>query len=79
MVPPNFQWMIDGLTISEQQTDDAPLYIFNNYLGKDAPAGEQRFPIRQPMRVAVKNIRTARPVKLCEPPVSMADTEYTKD
>ena len=68
---------IDGLQIMEQTTDDAPLYIFNDYLGHEAATLPHK-PI-PPERVNVRNIRTTRPIALCEAPALMPDTHYTAE
>jgi len=69
--------VIDGLTILEERTDDAPLYIFNNYLGSaEIPAEERKYMPIPPVSVDVKNVHTHRPVVLCEKPELMADTAF---
>ncbi|MBQ8641538.1 MAG: hypothetical protein IJ480_04915 [Clostridia bacterium] len=69
--------IIDGLTIAEDRTDDAPLCIFNNYLGKaDIPAEERKYMPIPPVSVSVKNVHTHRPVVLCDNPALMPDTVW---
>lgn len=68
---------IDGLTVEEGEADDAPLYIFNNYLGKgDLTAGERPYMPHPPQWVLVRNIHTKRPVELCEAPALTEKTLY---
>lgn len=69
--------VVDGLTVVEQDADDTPLYIFNNYLGHDAPADQQAYRPIPPERVSVRGIHTSRPIMLCEDPSLMPDTRYT--
>lgn len=67
---------IDGLTIAEEVTDDAPLYIFNDYAG-NIPDEERRYMPIPPKSAKVKNIRTSREIRLCPKPELMPDIEYT--
>ena len=68
---------LDGLTIVEDNADGAPVYIFNDYTSRMELPDEQRIykPV-PPKSVRVRNIRTSRPVELCEKPVLMPDTEF---
>jgi len=66
---------IDGLTVLEDCTDDAPLCIFNNYAGSVSEE-ERHYMPRVPDVVRVKNIRTARTVVLCEKEDLLTDTKF---
>ena len=68
--------VIDGLTVAEAAGDAAPLYVFNDYLGKAADGGEQAHKPIPPQRVSVRNVKTQRPVLLCEEPALMAGTAF---
>lgn len=67
---------IDGLTIAEDEVDDRPLYIFNDYAG-DIPAEERKYMPIPPKSAKVKNIHTSRRIELCPKPELMPDIEYT--
>jgi hypothetical protein len=69
---------IDGLTIAEEETDDRPLYIFNDYAG-NIPDEERRYMPIPPKSAKVKNIHTTRRIELCQKPELMPDTKWTKD
>ncbi len=71
--------VIDGLTVAEEAADEQPLYVFNNYLGTEAPQDWRRFMPIPPKKVYVKNIHTYRPVELCEDPRLMPETEYCSE
>lgn len=71
--------VIDGLTVAELSADDAPLYIFNNYLGQEDPGIPLAHKPIPPQSVTVRGIRTGRPVQLCEEPLLMPDTVYTAE
>ena len=72
--------VIDGLTVVEDAPDNAPLFVFNDYLGKEAAAEVERpwmpFPPRQ---VEVRGIRTQRPIQLCERPELMPETVFVTE
>ena len=69
--------IIDGLTVEEVRQDDAPLYVFNNYLGKgNALSQERPFMPVPPVEVSVWNVHSHRPVALCENPDLMPDTVF---
>ncbi len=68
---------IDGLTIDEETPDDAPLFVFNDYASRaQLPASEFRYQPVAPKTVRVRNISSSRPVRLCENPALMPDTEF---
>lgn len=68
---------IDGLIIVEENTSDAPLYIFNDYGGDPAiPAEKRKFMPIPPESVKVKNIVTVRPIQLCGRADLMPDTKF---
>ena len=70
--------VIDGLNIVEKAEDNqAPVYVFNDYLGSESVSGAVRpfMPI-PPKTVTVLCIRTKRPLALCENPALMPDTLY---
>lgn len=71
---------IDGLTIPEEEADERPLYIFNDYSGNPNLSAEERkyMPV-PPKSVKVKNIKTSRKIELCAKPDLMPDTEYTAE
>jgi len=71
--------VIDGLTVVETAADDAPLYVFNDYLGSDAPAEKQAWIPIPPEKVSMRNIRTTRAILLCEEPALMPATLYTAE
>lgn len=68
---------IDGLTITEEATDERPLYIFNDYAG-NIPEEERKFLPIPPKSVKVKNIHTERTVELCQKPALMPETLFVK-
>lgn len=69
--------IIDGLTVEEQCRDDAPLYVFNNYLGEGNLMSQERpFMPVIPEKVSVQNIHSHRPVALCENPELMPGTVF---
>ena len=72
--------LIDGLAVVEDGTDEAPLYVFKDYLGKEDIPAEKRvsMPI-PPVSVTVRNIDTSRPVKLCQEPALMPDTAFVAE
>lgn len=72
--------VIDGLTVVEDAQDGAPLFVFNDYLGGEASSAVERpwLPI-PPRTVTVRNIRTQRPIHLCENPALMPDTAFSVD
>lgn len=67
--------VIDGLTVEEKQTDAAPLYVFNNYLGEKLAEGQHDVPV-PPEKVCVRRVHTHRPVHLCEADWLMPDTVF---
>jgi len=68
---------IDGLTIDEETPDDAPLFVFNDYASRaQLPASEFRYQPVAPKTVRVRNISSSRPVRLCENPALMPDTDF---
>lgn len=68
---------IDGLRIIEDAADDRPVYVFADYLGKeDIPLEERRYMPVPPVSVKVRNIGTARCVRLCEESALMPETEF---
>lgn len=69
---------IDGLEIVEKNPGgDAPVYVFNNYLGTENDDGTRHpfMPI-PPRTVTVSGIHTTRTVALCENPALMPETVY---
>jgi len=69
---------IDGLKIAENDADDKPLYVFNNYLG-NTDFDERPFMPVPPKSVQVRNISTGRPIVLCEDPELMPDCVFDKE
>ncbi|MGN1346092.1 MAG: hypothetical protein ACI4V1_04855 [Eubacteriales bacterium] len=70
---------IDGLTVAEpsETSDGAPLYLFNDYSGNpDIPEEERKYLPVPPKCVRVKNLVTAREVRLCPNPERMPETEF---
>jgi len=68
---------LDGLNIAEENADGAPLYIFNDYTSRtDLPDEQQLYKPVPPKSVKVRNIRTSRPIWLCEKPSLMPDTAF---
>ena len=71
---------IDGLKIIEENTDGEPVFVFADYLGKeDIPSEKRRYMPVPPVTVKVRNIDTAREVRLCQEPALMPDTEFIAD
>ncbi|MBE6615047.1 MAG: hypothetical protein E7631_07065 [Ruminococcaceae bacterium] len=69
--------IIDGLHIGEENPDNRPLCIFNNYLGNaEIPAAERKYMPIPPVSVTVQNICTDRPVTLCDKPELMPETRF---
>lgn len=68
---------INGLTVVEENADEAPLYIFNDYTSRTDLPDEARphLPV-PPKSVRVRNIVTARAIELCEKPALMPDTAF---
>jgi len=68
---------IDGLKVSENRTEEGPLYIFGDITGDPADAqGEQKFMPVPPESVTVKNLDTKREIRLCARPELMPETEF---
>lgn len=69
---------IDGLTIVEDDVNDTPLTVFNDYSGSaDIPEEERLYKPVPPEAVTVQNIHTERKVELCAKPALMPDTVFT--
>lgn len=69
--------LIDGLSVVEndQAAPDAPLCIFNDYVGAGAAPRRPFLPV-PPVSVEVRRLDTRRPVQLCEKPALMPDTAF---
>lgn len=69
---------IDGLMIEENtMAAEEPLYVFNDYQGQQERTDKERkHKLIPPKTVLVRNIRTNRPVALCENPALMPETLF---
>lgn len=67
---------IDGFEIAEDSPDDRPLFIFNDY-AKNAADRATPYPPIPPLSVKVSNIRTDRPILLCQRPSLMPTTTFS--
>ena len=67
---------IDGFTVAEDGEDPGPLWIFNDWAGN--PAGGVKYPMIEPRRVFVANIRGAGETGLCQNPDRMKDTAFVR-
>lgn len=68
---------IDGLSIRQKTQDASPLYIFSNYLGNaPAPEAERKFLPIEPESIVIRNLRTDRPVFLCQNPELLQNTKF---
>ena len=64
---------VDGLTV---MGDGGPLWVFNDWTGR--PEGEVKYPMTEPERVEVKNIRGAGGIELCQNPDLMKNTVFIR-